>query len=172
MNITIREATKINVLLLSELSTQTFYETYATFNTKENMESYVKNNFAVEALEKNFDEPNARFFIAYADEMPVGYAKLRTVEVPEAMRNRNHLELERIYVKQDFKGMKIGKKLISKSIEVAKQKGFEVLWLGVWEHNEKALAFYKKMGFEIFDEHIFKLGNDEQRDYLMKRELR
>lgn len=171
MTITIRTATKADVLLLSELSTQTFYETYAAYNTKENMEGYVKNNFNVETLEKNFDEPNAQFFIAYADEIPVGYAKIRTVEVPAAMKNRNHLELERIYVKQDFKGKKIGKALLSKCIETANREGFEVLWLGVWEHNEKALNFYKKAGFEIFDQHIFKLGDDEQRDYLMKKEL-
>ena len=88
MNITIKPATKTDVLLLSELSTQTFYETYASFNTKENMESYVKNNFNVEVLKKNFDEPNAHFFIAYAEDIPVGYAKLRTVEVPEAMKKQ------------------------------------------------------------------------------------
>ena len=58
--------------------------------------------------------------------------------------------------------------MLSKCIETAIREGFEVLWLGVWEHNEKALNFYKKMGFVIFDEHIFKLGDDEQRDYLMR----
>jgi len=172
MEIIIKPASKKDIPVLSQLSADTFYQTYADYNTEEDMQMYVLQNFSIEALEKNFEEPNAKFFIAWNDDEAVAYCKLRTVEEPVALRGLKHLELERIYVKQEWKRVGIGKRLLQTCIDFAKQKNFDVLWLGVWEHNQKALDFYTKMGFEIFGDHIFKLGNDEQKDYLMKLELK
>lgn len=171
METTIRPGSINDIDILANFSTKAFYETYEDHNTVEDMELYVNTHFTSDALIKNFDEPNVAFFLAFADEELAGYTKLRTVEVPAAMQNRNHLELERIYVLKKFHGYKIGFHLIQQCISYAKENHFEVLWLGVWEHNTKARTFYNKIGFQQFGEHNFVLGKDVQRDFLLKLEL-
>jgi len=81
------------------------------------------------------------------------------------------LEIERFYVPKEFHGKSVGQILYDKAIQVAKQKNAECVWLGVWEENSRAISFYKKNGFVAFDKHIFKLGNDEQTDIMMKLKL-
>ena len=81
------------------------------------------------------------------------------------------LEIERIYVLKEFHGKNVGQILYNKAIEIAKQNKADYVWLGVWEENPRAIAFYKKNGFVEFDKHIFKLGDDEQTDIMMKLKL-
>ena len=81
------------------------------------------------------------------------------------------LEIERIYVLKEFHGKNVGQILYDTAFEVAKRINAEYLWLGVWEHNPRAINFYKKNGFVEFDKHIFKLGDDEQTDIMMKLKL-
>ena len=81
------------------------------------------------------------------------------------------LEIERIYAVREYIGKNVGKVLLDDCLQWAKQQGSTVVWLGVWEHNPRAIAFYKKWGFEKFGEHKFVLGTDSQIDWLMKREL-
>lgn len=93
-------------------------------------------------------------------------------EIPVDGTNDKALEIERIYVLKEFQGIRVGKILFDKAIEVAKKKNSDYVWLGVWEENPKAIHFYKKNGFLEFDKHIFKLGNDEQTDIMMKLQLK
>jgi ribosomal protein S18 acetylase RimI-like enzyme len=97
----------------------------------------------------------------------IGYAKMRVnlVENPDM----KSLEIERIYISKDYHGQKYGAMLMQKCIDVAIENNYESIWLGVWEHNPKAINFYQKWGFEIFGEHIFQLGDDAQTDFLMKK---
>ena len=81
------------------------------------------------------------------------------------------MEIERIYVLDEFHGKKVGLTLYNRALEIAQQRNIDYIWLGVWENNFKALNFYRKQGFIEFDQHIFKLGNDEQTDLLMKLSL-
>ena len=81
------------------------------------------------------------------------------------------IEIERIYVRKEYLGKKVGGLLMKKCLELAQQKGYTLVWLGVWEHNAKAIAFYEKWGFEKFGSHAFLLGNDLQTDWLMKKNL-
>jgi ribosomal protein S18 acetylase RimI-like enzyme len=101
----------------------------------------------------------------------VGYAKVIINKAIETLKEQSGLEIERIYVDRDFHGKHIGKQLLDKCFETARMNGVHVVWLGVWEHNPKALAFYKKWGFEKFGEHVFMLGNDAQTDWLMKKSV-
>jgi ribosomal protein S18 acetylase RimI-like enzyme len=87
------------------------------------------------------------------------------------LKDDKALEIERIYVLKDFYGKKVGQLLYEKAIELAKQVKSDYVWLGVWEENQRAISFYKKNGFEEFDKHIFKLGNDEQTDIMMKLQI-
>jgi ribosomal protein S18 acetylase RimI-like enzyme len=84
------------------------------------------------------------------------------------IKDANALEIERIYVIKEYQGKKAGQQLYEKTIQVAKEKMLKYIWLGVWQENPKAIQFYTKNGFEIFDQHVFKLGDEEQTDYLMR----
>ena len=171
MAITIKKAEETDAGILAELGTATFYETYAAFNTKEDMETYVQAHYQLAALGQELAQRNNFFFIAYADNIPAGFIKLRTTKNPEALAGRKHIELERIYVLKQFQQQKIGPQLLRTCKQTAIDNGYDVLWLGVWEHNAKALQFYARQGFEKFGEQLFLLGTDEQTDYLMKLEL-
>lgn len=107
------------------------------------------------------------------DNAPAGYIKLRIpFEQHASLKDKRSIELERIYVKENLHGTGLGYKLIQHATEFAGSEGYNVLWLGVWNQNKKAIKFYQKCGFEIFGEHKFILGTEEQIDYLMKKELR
>ena len=172
MAVSIKKASEADTGILAELGTTTFYETYAAFNTKENMEHYVQTHYQLAVLGKELATRDNFFFIAYADDIPAGFIKLRTTKNPEELAGRKHIELERIYVLKQFQHQKIGPLLLQTSKQTAIDHGYDVLWLGVWEHNAKVLQFYTRQGFEKFGEHLFLLGTDEQTDYLMKLELK
>jgi diamine N-acetyltransferase len=170
--IQIRTASREDIDLLTQIGRRAFYEAFAPHNTETDMQLYLSANLTKEKLQEEFGEQNAHFYIAEFAAKPAGYLKLRTAQEPIALTGRKHIEMERIYVLSEFQGRKIGNELMAFSIELARQQGYEILWLGVWEHNYKAIAFYHKWGFEIFGSHSFVLGTDHQTDYLMKLELR
>lgn len=157
---------------LLDLGRQTFAETFAHQNTEADMAQYLAEHFTPAHLQQELAEPNARFLLAHADGQPAGYGKLRTVEQPPELAGQLHLELERIYVLQAFQGRQVGRALLEAAVGLARQQGFAVLWLGVWEHNRKARAFYERAGFVHFGQHVFRLGSDDQLDYLYKLDLR
>lgn len=168
---TIRPMTANDIELLQQISIETFRDTYAAFNTEEDMQLHVQQKFNKQRLLDEMHTEGDQFFIAEREGLPAGYIKLRTSEEPEAMKGRKHMELERIYARKEFQGFGLGKLLIDKALSFAKESGCEVLWLGVWKQNEKALQFYIRNGFEIFGEQIFTLGSDDQVDWLMKKQL-
>lgn len=172
-NLDIKRATANDLELLRELSIITFIDTYASYNTPENMQTYIEKYFNTETLLQELSSNENFFFIALLDDVPAGYVKLRTpFELHASLKDKKNIELERIYVKKNLHGTGLGYKLIEHGLEFALSGGYEVLWLGVWNQNEKAIKFYEKCGFEIFGEHKFILGIEEQIDYLMKKELK
>ncbi len=164
-------ATTADMLPLRQLSIVTFTDTYAAYNTPENMQLYIDTYFNTERLLSELSDSNTQFFLAYINDGLAGYVKLRTTEELVELAGVRHIEIERIYVLNAFKGMKIGKKLVGHAVDVAKEQQYQVLWLGVWDQNTNALAFYLNQGFIIFGEHAFVLGTDPQRDWLMKKML-
>ena len=160
----------INELL--ELSKQTFEETYARSNTKENMENYLSNNFSKEKLSEEINNPNSEFFFAKTKNKTIGYLKINSGDAQTDLKDSKSVEIERIYVLKEFHGMKAGQILLEKAIEIAKDFHADYIWLGVWERNNRAINFYTKNGFVQFGKHSFKLGDDEQMDILMKLSLK
>jgi len=171
MSISIKEAGAADAEVISKLSTETFFETYSWYNTTENMREYTQKHFSVEQTKKDFLEKDTYFFLAYLNNEVIGYTKLRVFEHPEELKNKKHIEIERIYVQKKYQDKKIGYELIKNCIAFAAKKNFEIIWLGVWEQNTKALAFYERVGFIKFGAHIFQLGDDAQKDYLLKYDL-
>ena len=157
--------------ILAALGAKTFYDTFASDNTAENMKLYLERNFTLEQVVKEINDPANTFLLAQDDDSVVGYAKLRNHEQPKGLGNTLGLEIERIYCTKDYLGKKVGKTLMLGCLAIAAQEGFNIIWLGVWEHNPKAIAFYEKWGFERFGTHTFMLGTDAQTDLLMKKNL-
>lgn len=169
------EITKIGeeeILQLQEIGRQTFYETFFESNTEENMKSYLENGFSIDKITTELNNETSEFYFAKLDKEVIGYLKLNFGQSQTELKDDKALEIERIYVLKEFHGKKVGQILYDKAIEIAKKKNSDFIWLGVWEENPRAINFYKKNGFVEFDKHIFKLGNDEQTDIMMKLKLK
>ncbi len=170
-NINIEGVTLNKIDQLQKISRQTFFETYSAVNTEENMKKYLKEEFSLEKLTAEFNNKGSAFYFAVLDDNITGYIKLNFGASQTELKDDNALEIERIYVLQEFHGKKIGQLLYEKAVQIAKQRNADYVWLGVWEKNLRAINFYKKNGFVEFDKHIFKLGDDEQTDIMMKLKL-
>ena len=169
--INIHSATVADAELIADLSRQTFYETFAASNTREDMDKFMNEVFTRERLIKEVGAQGNIFLLAYAEKQVVGYARMREGGNRAEFVNRSSFEIARIYAIQSCHGKGVGAALMNACLDTARQYNKEVTWLGVWEKNERAIAFYRKWGFEKFAEHDFILGNDVQRDWLMKREM-
>ena len=170
-NITVQKISISDLQALQKIGRQTFYETFAPSNSEENISKYLEEGFSEDKLTTELEDPNAEFYFATLDDEVIGYLKLNFGASQTELKDDKALEIERIYVLQEFHGKKVGQILCNKAIEVAKDKKSDYVWLGVWEENPRAISFYKKNGFEEFDKHIFKLGADEQTDIMMKLKL-
>ena len=171
MNAKIRKINILDLLQLQKIGISTFSETFAEHNTKEDLEKYLKESFAADKLIAELENPDAAFYFAELDDTVIGYLKINFSDAQTELKDNKSVEIERIYVLQAYHGKKIGQLLFNKAIEIAKEHQAHYVWLGVWEENHRALQFYKKNGFVQFDTHIFKLGNDEQTDIMMKLAL-
>lgn len=159
------------VNLLRYISVQTFNETFAHQNNESDMQKYLSENLSLEQLGKELNSKDSEFYFLKVNQEIVGYLKLNKGEAQTELKNNISLEIERIYVKQEFHGKHFGKKLLNKAAEIAKEQHYQYIWLAVWEHNLKAIAFYTKHGFIEFNKHTFQLGNDLQIDIMMKMNL-
>jgi ribosomal protein S18 acetylase RimI-like enzyme len=153
---------------LRAISCSTFSQTFLEHNKADDMEAYLTSSFSVEKLTQELNNPNTEFYFAKNEDNIVGYLKVNIGEAQTEHINLDAFEIERIYVDKAYLGKKVGQLLFNKAIELAKSKNVAYVWLGVWEENHRALAFYKKNGFIPFDKHVFMLGNDAQTDIMMK----
>ncbi|HEY8398856.1 MAG TPA: GNAT family N-acetyltransferase [Flavihumibacter sp.] len=160
--------------LLAALSRQTFFDTFYAHNTPEDMQLFMDEQFTTEQLEAEPDLPDNYFFIAWSEkDKPLGYMRLRYWEnQPKAsLPQAPSLEITRLYAVKEAIGKGVGKEMMQFALDFARSKNLAWVWLGVWEHNAPAIAFYRKWGFEKFGSHEFILGRDRQTDWLMAKEL-
>lgn len=158
--------------LVADLSRKTFYESFAPHNTEENMRIYMEEQFTREMQMAEVGAPGRIFILAYVDDEPAGYASMRaTVEKPKGLDNENAIEIVQVYSEQRMIGKGVGPALMRACVELAREQGYDWVWLGVWEHNYRAQTFYTKWGFERFGEHIFIVGLDAQTDWWMRKKL-
>lgn len=161
-----------DLAVLQKIGIETFYESFSSVNTEENMSQYLAEAYSLEKLTDELNNPNSSFYFAVINDKIIGYLKINFGDSQTELKQDNALEIERIYVLKEFHGKKIGQLLFEKAMELAIQKKADYVWLGVWEENPRAISFYKKNGFIEFDKHIFKLGDDEQTDIMMKLQLK
>jgi len=171
MKIDIRQGNIDDAESLREFAIRTFKESFEKFNTAENMTLYIDKSLTLDQIREDLKAAGTNFFLAISDNQIVGYTKTNEGPGPKELNKIKTLEIERIYVDRRYHGEGIGKSLFDKCVQLAKLKKIKTVWLGVWEHNPNAVAFYKKCGFKKFGDHIFMLGRDAQTDWLMKKSL-
>jgi len=167
----IRQISIRDLAALQKISRNTFAETFTEGNSEENLANYLAEGFSAEKLSAELENKNSQFYFAETDGRVLGYLKVNIGDAQSEQQDPDALEIERIYVLQEFQGKEVGLALYEKAFSIAREKNAPYIWLGVWEHNPHAIRFYKKQGFVEFDKHIFQLGDDAQTDILMKLSL-
>lgn len=167
----LKKVAPAEVLVLQKFAEQTFLDTYANQNTEEDMVKYLADHFNIELLSKELISADVEYYFAKIEEKIVGYFKLNFNQAQTEIVDEAAAEIERIYAAKQYHGKGVGKVLFEGALEVAKKRNASFIWLGVWEKNPRAIRFYEKSGFVVFDRHIFVLGTDVQTDLMMKLEL-
>ncbi|MBT2581263.1 GNAT family N-acetyltransferase [Planococcus sp. ISL-109] len=169
--VTIKQCTASDVQQLQDISILTYKETFDEHNSPENMAAYLDAAYNAPKLAKELANPNSYFYFALVDGEVAGYLKLNTDAAQTEPVDDKSLELERIYIQKRFQKNGVGKVLMAKAFEMAEELGKEKIWLGVWEHNDNARAFYEKKGFVKTGSHSFFMGDDEQTDLILTKTL-
>ena len=167
MTINIKHCTLEDSHKLQEISYDTFNDTFNHQNSPENMKTYLERAFNLNQLEKELSNRSSQFFFVYFNKEVAGYLKVNTDDAQSENLGDDSLEIERIYIKNKFQKQGLGKILFNKACELAMERNKKKIWLGVWEKNENAIAFYKKMGFVQTGAHSFYMGDEEQTDFIM-----
>lgn len=167
-SVQIKPAGPADAETIAQLSITTFRETYGAFTSMENMDIYAAEHFSLEVTRKELSEPGFRFYLACLDDKPVGFVKLRGDRKPKGIDELRSMEIQRIYVLQEFQGASIGKELMQLAKQIAREGRYQVLWLQVWQKNERAIRFYQKSGFVIYETTTFTFGKECHADFLMR----
>jgi diamine N-acetyltransferase len=167
MTINFKKCTLEDSRKLQEISYETFNETFNDQNSPESMNAYLERAFNLRQLEKELSNLSSQFFFVYFNSEVAGYLKVNTDDAQSEEMDDESLEIERIYIRTKFQKLGLGKYLINKAIEIAVEQEKNKIWLGVWEENENAIAFYKKIGFVQAGSHSFLMGEEEQIDLIM-----
>ncbi|OCA90453.1 GNAT family acetyltransferase [Bacillus sp. FJAT-27225] len=167
----ITKCTLNDLTKLQEIGYETFNETFKYQNSPENMNTYLEKAFNLNQVEKELSNDFSQFFFIYFNNELAGYLKVNTDEAQSEDMGSESLEIERIYIKNAFQKHGLGKYLFNRALEIAAELNKKTIWLGVWERNEKAIAFYKKLGFVQTGAHSFYMGDEEQTDFIMAKTL-
>ena len=171
MNLSYKICDLEDLQVLVEISVNTFISAFEKQNDPEDFKVYMATAFSKEQIKKELLDENTSFYLVYNEKDLVGYFKLNEKEAQTEPLGKASIEIERIYVLDEFQGQNIGQKMLLKTIEIAKEKRLTFIWLGVWENNTAAIRFYERHGFEKFDTHPYYIGNDKQTDWLMRLDL-
>jgi GNAT superfamily N-acetyltransferase len=157
--------------MIADLARRTFYETFAAVNTAENMRIYLEQQYTREKAMAEVVAPGRIYVLALLGEEVVGYASLREADPPKGLEGEKTIEIGQLYAEQKMIGKGVGAFLMQACLDIAKERGVDWVWLGVWSQNHRAKAFYTRWGFEPFGEHIFFVGLDAQTDWWMRKRL-
>ncbi len=171
MNLSYKICTEKDLQILVEISINTFISAFEKQNDPEDFKAYIDKAFSITRLEKELLDPNVGFYFVSKDNNLVGYFKLNEKEAQTEPFGNTSVEIERIYVLNEFQGRQIGHQMLNQIIEIANQKRLTFIWLGVWEMNTSAIRFYERYGFAKFNTHPYYIGKDKQTDWLMRLDL-
>jgi GNAT superfamily N-acetyltransferase len=163
----IRRATVADAAALAQLAAYTFAETFAADNKPEDIEAHLSSAYGVAQQTAEVQDPEITTLLAYSDGTLVGFAQVRRKKAPGCVKGERPVELQRFYVLRSRHGTGLGARLMQASRTAAQELGGHHLWLGVWERNARALAFYRKAGFVEVGSHVFTVGSDPQTDLVL-----
>jgi ribosomal protein S18 acetylase RimI-like enzyme len=167
----IRVADASDAEVLAELGARTYIDAFGVSFTPEDLASYLASSFSPSIQAAELGSVDTLFLVASCNRKPAGYAKLRVSQVLDCVRGANSIELERFFVESAWHGLGVSHLLMKEVLKQARERGHDFVWLGVWEHNERAIGFYRKWDFEIIGENNYYLGGDLQSDYVMSVSL-
>jgi len=170
--ITVRRGIPADAAPLAELAATTFRDTFARGNRPEDLALHLTRSYGLAQQTAELANPAITTLLAFVDGQLAGYAQLRPGDPPAAVGPGPAVELWRFYVAHAWHGRGVAKKLMDAVTSTANSLGAITLWLGVWERNERAQAFYRKVGFEDIGAQVFVLGRDEQTDRVMALTIR
>lgn len=156
---------------LSELAIRTFRDTYAAETRSEDMGAYLADAYRPEDLAAELADPRHRWLVAEVGGELAGFSHLRDDERHDAVEAQRPVLLAHLYLDRRYQGIGLGSTLMRRSMAEARAAGHDVLWLGVWERNPKAIEFYRRWGFEPVGETPFTFGMEQHRDIVMARPL-
>ncbi len=167
--LSIRVADSHDARRLSLLAEISFRQTFAASNSAEDMDTHCRNSYS-EAIQSAEIANPAMLTLLVEDNLQLAaYAQLRFDHVPECVKDRNAAEIQRLYVAEPWHGKGVAQSLMSACLDAMRERGKKTAFLGVWEHNPRAIKFYQKFGFVEVGEHVFPVGNDPQRDIILQR---
>lgn len=167
----IRRAHRTDARQLAELAEKTFRDTFAAANTGADMAVHCRASYGEVIQAGEISDPGMVTFVYAQSGRLIGYAQLRWGDAPDCVRARSPGEIQRLYVARDWHGKGVAHELMAACVNEMSAHGSDVVWLGVWERNPRAIAFYRKFGFAEVGDHVFPLGSDPQRDIVMARSL-
>jgi GNAT superfamily N-acetyltransferase len=170
-SITTRQAMTADAALLATLAATTFSDSFAADNSAENMSLYMQKAFGEAVQRDELADPQRTVYFAEQDGEVVGYTMLHEGPVPASVGDAAALEIARLYSVKRTIGTGVGATLMRRCIDEAAARGKQTLWLGVWEHNARAIAFYQRWGFVDVGSQAFVLGQDRQTDRVMVRRV-
>lgn len=171
MSIEIKKVEATNLEVLLEVSIETFVDTFASQNTEKNMKMYMDKAFNINKLEAELQNEYSMFYFIHIDQEIAGYLKLNTETAQTENVLPETLEVERIYIRTKYQRRGLGKELLTMALAKAKQLNKRTVWLGVWEENSKAIAFYQSLDFVHHGAHCFYMGDEKQTDFIMVKQI-
>lgn len=160
-----------DVATLRELAVETFIETFGQENKEEDLQAYFATDLSLETLSKELANPESQHYFLLLNDLPIGFLKVNQGSAQTEQELANAFEVQRIYIKKEYQGNGLGKQLFEFALDLAERSGCDWVWLGVWEHNLKAQAFYAKYGFEKFSQHQFLVGDKVDTDWLLRKRI-
>ena len=167
----IRAATSADAETLALLAERTFRDTFAAENRPADIDQHCLSNFGEDIQLQEVLDPNYVTIVADHDGELVAFAQVRLHSPKRIVRAEHPAELHRLYVTGDWHGRGIAHEIMSAVLAAATLKGADALWLSVWERNPRAIAFYRKHGFNVVGDRVFQVGTDPQRDLVMAVEI-
>ncbi|MGI8950316.1 MAG: GNAT family N-acetyltransferase [Chitinophagaceae bacterium] len=167
----IRYANFADAETICDIAARTFYNTYAVYNSQEDMQQYMQESFSIQQIKSELEDAQSKFLLITENENILGYAKITWRRKPVNSSDEIALEIARFYAETIYIGKGIGKFLMEECISIAKAGAAKYIWLDVWQENKKAIRFYQKWGFIITENYSFILGKDVQQDYIMEKRI-
>jgi diamine N-acetyltransferase len=165
----VRMATIEDAESVAELAIKSFVRTYGSYNTAENMRSYLEEHFGKEIQAREIKDPIFWTLLVHAGDTLAGYAQLFHGPVDPAVRGSRPVQIPHLHVDSSWHGKGVAHVLMQSCLDTARHLKFETIWLGVWEKNPRAIAFYRKWDFQEVGSQIIAVGDDRQRDVVMQR---